>query len=57
MRAQGPFWLPVRMAADLELPRPLRLLRIAGWSLAESVGLPVAAYLVAAWIDVAATRA
>jgi hypothetical protein len=38
-------------AADLELPRPLRLLRIAGWSLAESLGLPVAAYLVAAWLD------
>ncbi len=38
-------------AGNLELPRPLKLLRIAGWSLAESVGLPVAAYLIAAWID------
>ncbi len=38
-------------AADLELPRPLKLFRVAGWNLAESVGLPVAAYLVAAWID------
>lgn len=38
-------------AEDLELPRPLRLLLTAGWSLAESVGLPVAAYLIAAWID------
>ena len=38
-------------AGDLELPRPLKLLRIAGWSLAESVGLPVAACLVAARID------
>jgi hypothetical protein len=38
-------------AGDLELPRPLRLLRVAGWSLAESVGLPVAAYLIAASID------
>jgi len=38
-------------AGDLELPRPLRLLLTAGWSLAESVGLPVAGYLVAAWID------
>jgi hypothetical protein len=38
-------------AGDLELPRPLRLLRVAGWSLTESVGLPVAAYLVAAGID------
>jgi hypothetical protein len=39
---------PAPAAEDLELPRPLRLLRIAGWSLTESVGLPVAAYLVAA---------
>jgi len=38
-------------AGDLELPRPLRLLLTAGWSLAESAGLPVAAYLIAAWID------
>ncbi len=38
-------------AGDLELPRPLRLLLIAGWSLLESAGLPVGAYLVAAWID------
>jgi hypothetical protein len=38
-------------AGDLELPRPLRLLLTAGWSLAESVGLPVAAYLIAAWMD------
>jgi hypothetical protein len=42
---------PAPAGEDLELPRPLRLLRIAGWSLAESGGLPVAAYLVAAWID------
>jgi hypothetical protein len=35
----------------LELPRPLKLFRVAGWSLAESVGLPVAAYLITAWID------
>jgi hypothetical protein len=39
------------VSEDLELPRPLRLLRIAGWSLAESLGLPVAAYLVAARLD------
>jgi hypothetical protein len=38
-------------AGDLEIPRPLRLLLTAGWSLTESVGLPVAAYVVAAWID------
>jgi hypothetical protein len=33
---------------DLELPRPWKLLRVTGWSLAESIGLPVAAYLIAA---------
>jgi hypothetical protein len=40
-----------RMAEDLEIPRPLRLLLTAGWSLAESVGLPVAAYTAAGWLD------
>src|SRR3984957_10289481 len=40
-----------RMAGDLELPRPLRLILTAGWNLTESVGLPVAAYAVAAWAD------
>jgi hypothetical protein len=39
------------MAEDLELPRPLRLLLTAGWNLSESVGLPVAAYVVAGWLD------
>src|SRR5450432_1624345 len=38
------------MAGDLELPRPLRLLLTAGWNLTESVGLPVAAYVIAAWL-------
>jgi uncharacterized membrane protein len=38
------------MAGDLEVPRPLRLLLTAGWNLAESVGLPLAAYAVAAWL-------
>jgi len=38
-------------AEDLELPRPPRLLLTAGWNLTESVGLPVAAYLVASWLD------
>ena len=38
-------------AGDPELPRPLRLIRTAGWSLAESLGLPVAAYAIAAWLD------
>lgn len=33
---------------DLELPRPRRLMLTAGWNLAESLGLPVAAYLVGA---------
>lgn len=32
----------------LELPRPWRLALTAGWNLAESLGLPVAGYLVAA---------
>ncbi len=40
-----------RSAGDLEVPRPLRLLLTAGWSLTESAGLPAAAYLVAAWLD------
>ena len=39
-----------RKADDLEVPRPLRLILIAGWSLAESAGLPVAAYALAAWM-------
>ena len=38
-------------AEDLELPRPPRLLLTAGWNLTESVGLPVAAYLVVGWLD------
>ena len=42
---------PTRSAEDLEVPRPLRLLLTAGWSLTESVGLPAAAYLAAAWLD------
>jgi hypothetical protein len=32
----------------LELPRPWRLMVTAGWNLAESLGLPVAGYLVGA---------
>lgn len=31
----------------LEVPRPLRLILTAGWSLTESAGLPTAAYLLA----------
>ena len=40
-----------RRAADLEVPRPLRLLVTAGLSLTESAGLPVVAYLVVARLD------
>jgi hypothetical protein len=40
-----------RMAGDLEVPRPLRLILTAGWNLTESAGLPVAAYALAAWLD------
>jgi hypothetical protein len=50
-RARDHSHRPAAAAEDLELPRPLRLLLTAGWSLAESVGLPVATYLVAAWLD------
>jgi hypothetical protein len=38
-------------AGYLEIPRPLRLILTAGWNLSESVGLPVAAYVAAAWLD------
>ena len=34
---------------DLEVPRPMRLLLTASWSLGESAGLPMAAYLLAGW--------
>ena len=40
----------LRAAADLEIPRPLRLLLTAGWNLTESIGLPVAAYAAFAWL-------
>jgi hypothetical protein len=39
------------MAGYLEIPRPLRLILTAGWNLTESAGLPVAAYVAAAWLD------
>ena len=38
------------MAGYLEVPRPLRLIFTVGWNLTESVGLPVAAYALAAWL-------
>ena len=34
----------------LELPRPWELLRTTGWNLAESFGLPLASYVLAAWL-------
>lgn len=34
----------------LELPRPVRLLRTAGWNLAESFGLPTACFVLADWL-------
>jgi hypothetical protein len=40
----------VCMAGYLEVPRPLRLILTVGWNLTESVGLPVAAYALAAWL-------
>jgi hypothetical protein len=38
------------MAGDLEVPRPLRLILTAAWSLSESVGLPAVAYVAGAWL-------
>ena len=36
------------MGEHLELPRPLQLLRVMAWSLSESLGIPVAAFALAA---------
>jgi hypothetical protein len=38
------------MVEHLELPRPLRLLRTMVWSLSESLGIPLAAFAIAAWL-------
>jgi hypothetical protein len=38
------------MREHLELPRPLRLLRTALWSLTESAGLPLGAAALGAWL-------
>jgi uncharacterized membrane protein len=38
------------MSGNLELPRPLRLARLTAWNLTESLGIPVAAFAVAAWL-------
>jgi len=38
------------MREHLELPRPLRLMRTALWSLTESVGLPIGAAALGAWL-------
>jgi uncharacterized membrane protein len=35
---------------DLELPRPLSLVRITAWNLIESIGFPVAALAIGAWL-------
>ena len=40
----------VAMPECLELPRPVHLLRTTGWNLAESFGLPLAAYALAGWL-------
>ena len=47
-RQDAPADVPVAgdlLAPDLELPAPARLALTAGWNLAESLGLPVVAYL------------
>jgi hypothetical protein len=46
----GEITASARVAGDLEIPRPLRLLLTAGWNLTESIGLPAAAYMAAAWL-------
>jgi hypothetical protein len=38
------------MLESLELPRPVELLRSTGWNLAESFGLPLGGYILAAWL-------
>ena len=38
------------MREHLELPRPLRLLRTALWSLTASAGLPMGAAALGAWL-------
>jgi hypothetical protein len=34
----------------MEVPRPLQLLRTAGWNLTESFGLPLAGYAIGTWL-------
>jgi hypothetical protein len=41
---------PADVSECLELPRPIQLMRTVGWNAAESFGLPVAGYAVAAWL-------
>ncbi len=38
------------MVEHLELPHPLRMIRCTGLSLSESLGLPLAAYFLGAWL-------
>jgi hypothetical protein len=40
----------VAISESLELPRPVQLLRSTGWNLAESFGLPLGGYILAAWL-------
>jgi hypothetical protein len=46
---ERPRWASDRSQC-LELPRPVQLMRTIGWNAAESFGLPVAGYAVAAWL-------
>jgi hypothetical protein len=41
--------MPV-MPEYLELPRPVQFLRTTGWNVAESFGLPLGGYVLAAWL-------
>jgi hypothetical protein len=46
-RDRGPV---TAMSETLELPRPAQLVRTTSWNLAESFGLPLGAYALAAWL-------
>jgi hypothetical protein len=41
---------PSQAGQDLELPRPLCLVRTAAWNLIESIGFPLAALAIGAWL-------
>jgi hypothetical protein len=40
----------VAISESLELPKPVQLLRSTAWNLAESFGLPLGGYILAAWL-------